>query len=101
MVMVRFILPNNLERSLEVKPGTRLVSAGYSLGLDEIGFGDCGGNCTCGTCHVRVLKGGFPPAAADELAVMETFPKLYKESRLACQLRVTEAMDAVDVEWRP
>lgn len=99
MARVTYMLPGGLSREAEVKPGYRVVSGAFALQLDEIGFGECGGNMTCGTCHVRVIEGEFEAARPDERQVLETFPKLYKESRLACQLRVHEGSGNIVVEW--
>ena len=101
MATVKFILPNGVEQTTVVKPGYRVVSGAFALGLDEIGFGECGGNCTCGTCHVKVRQGNFGPINSDERGVLETFPKLYAESRLSCQLTVREDTGDVIVEWVP
>lgn len=99
MAKVTFILPNGVSREVEVKPGYRVVSGAFALQLDETGFGECGGNCTCGTCHVRVKEGKFAPPAGDEAAFLDTFPKIYPDSRLACQLTVREDTGNVLVEW--
>lgn len=96
---VTFVLPGGVEKQAALQAGQRVVSAGFALGLDEIGFGDCGGNAICGTCHVRVVEGSFAPPQGDELAVLDTFPKLYPNSRLACQLRVTAETGPIKVEW--
>lgn len=99
MSTVTFVLPNGVRKVVDVKPGYRVVSGAFALGLDEIGFGECGGNCTCGTCHVRVREGVFAPVQGDEEAVLDTFSKIYPDSRLACQLTVREDTGDVTVEW--
>lgn len=86
-------------RQTTLKAGQRLLFAGYGLGFEELGFGDCGGNMVCGSCHVRVIKGSFAPPKPDEQDVLAVFPKLYPESRLACQLRVTDENQEIEVEW--
>lgn len=99
MAKVTFILPNGVSRVTEVGVGSRLVSGAFALGLDDAGFGECGGNCCCGTCHVRVKQGRFLPPAADEQAVLDTFPRVFPDSRLACQLTVREDTGDVLAEW--
>lgn len=78
--------------------GLHAVLAGFSVGLDARGFGDCGGNCTCGTCHVRVIRGAFDEMRRDEQELLDLLPKTYPNSRLACQLKVREDCE---LEWQP
>ncbi|PZP39168.1 MAG: ferredoxin [Pseudomonas fluorescens] len=86
------------ERTYESNVPTNMnVLIGATMsGLDELGFGDCGGNLVCATCHVRVKSGTFPAMKSDEEFMLETLPSVFADSRLACQLKVQE--DCV-VEW--
>ena len=81
-----------------LQPGQRVLSAGYMLGYDEIGFGECGGSCICSTCHVRLLQGVFSSPEAGEVALLDTVPVTHADSRLACQLVVSD-QPLVEVEW--
>ena len=80
----------------EVASGLNVLIGAWNVGLDEIGFGDCGGNLVCASCHVRVKNGTFNDMKPDERYMLETLPRTFPESRLACQLRV--AGDC-EVEW--
>ncbi len=57
----------------------------------------CGGMALCATCHVEVLEGedrlGEPNDA--ELDMLDTLPNATANSRLACQLRLTEDMNGM------
>ncbi len=55
----------------------------------------CGGMALCATCHVEVLEGGegLPPLNDAELDMLDTLPDAGSTSRLACQLRLSEAME--------
>lgn len=55
----------------------------------------CGGMALCATCHVEVLEGGegLPPLSDAELDMLDTLPDAGSGSRLACQLRLSEAME--------
>lgn len=97
-VMVR-ITHGTEVHEVAMEPGWRVLSAGYKAGLDEKGFGDCGGNCSCGTCHVRVKTGTFPSMGREEEFFMNTFPRIYADSRLGCQLVLRADQDLVEVEW--
>lgn len=80
----------------QVANGLNVLIGAWNVGLDVMGFGDCGGNLVCASCHVRVKSGTFAPMKPDEQYAMETLAQVWADSRLACQLRVT---DDCDVEW--
>lgn len=54
----------------------------------------CGGMALCATCHVQVLQGDdlLPQPSDMELDMLDTLPNATSHSRLACQLRISEAM---------
>ena len=55
--------------------------------------GECGGDMTCGTCHVYVDSrpdGYDVEASADEIDMLEVVERPTSASRLACQLPVTD-----------
>jgi ferredoxin len=57
----------------------------------------CGGLALCATCHVQVLRGfdDLPPAGHEEMDMLDTLHDAGFESRLACQIRITEAMNGM------
>lgn len=63
---------------------------------------DCGGLMTCGTCHVYVRQpwaSQLPPPASDESAMLDfTSEPRRPNSRLSCQIVLTEAMDGLTVD---
>lgn len=79
-----------------VPVGMSVLIGASMVGLDERGFGDCGGNLVCATCHVRVKSGTFSAMKPDEALMLGTLPQAYADSRLGCQLRVS---DDCAVEW--
>ena len=63
--------------------------------------GDCGGCCCCATCHVYVdkrwmSKTGRP--SLEEEALLKLNEERALNSRLACQLELTEELDGLTVE---
>lgn len=89
------------ERSLQGKPGETLMQvavANNARGIEA----DCGGLATCATCHVYVREpfaALLPPPQDDELAMLEfTAAQRRPNSRLSCQLTLTEAMDGLAVD---
>ncbi len=51
----------------------------------------------CATCHVQVLKGleKLPEAGNDEMDMLDTLPDANFDSRLACQIRMTERLNGM------
>ncbi len=88
------------EKTIELAAGERLLKGIYKLGLDELGMGECGGNCVCCTCHVYVTEGleSFPPASEEEETMLDTAFNLQPNSRLACQLVVQAEQETITVQ---
>ena len=57
----------------------------------------CGGIALCATCHVQVLKGleELPIAGNDEMDMLDTLHDAGFDSRLACQIRITENLNGM------
>ena len=63
-------------------------------------IGECGGNTACGTCHVLVVDrwlGATGAVGRDEADMLDFVAKRAPNSRLACQIRLTPAMDGLIV----
>lgn len=60
----------------------------------------CGGMALCATCHVEVLFGGenLPEPEDQELDMLDTLPDSDDNSRLACQLRLTDMNNGLTVK---
>lgn len=59
----------------------------------------CGGMALCATCCVDVIEGeeNLHEMSDDEYAMLDTLPDVLPNSRLACQLQLTPAMDGLKV----
>lgn len=60
---------------------------------------DCGGACSCATCHVYVspawrARAGEPGVL--EADMLETVDNLAEGSRLSCQILLTEELDGIE-----
>ena len=63
-------------------------------------IGQCGGGCTCCTCHCYVVGdwyGLLPVPERDELELLEFAIDPGPTSRLSCQIVVTEKLDGLTV----
>ncbi|MBI3462568.1 MAG: 2Fe-2S iron-sulfur cluster binding domain-containing protein [Planctomycetes bacterium] len=69
MVRVTFVEPGGAARSEELPEGWTLMQAAVARGVEGI-VADCGGSCSCGTCHVYVDPADLarlPPPDTTEL----------------------------------
>lgn len=63
--------------------------------------GDCGGVCSCATCHVHVAPAYYEKLEAPseiESDMLEFDDNVNEYSRLCCQIPVTDAVDGITVE---
>lgn len=86
-----------VDQSVDAEPS--LMEVATLLGVPGID-GDCGGTCACGTCHVIVdpaWAARVGPASAEEVSLLNNTPEREATSRLACQIRLSEAFDGLVV----
>ncbi|CDF79813.1 2Fe-2S ferredoxin [Formosa agariphila KMM 3901] len=60
--------------------------------------GNCGGVCSCATCHVHVSPEDWEKTGAPselESDMLEFDDNVSEYSRLSCQIKVSEALDGV------
>lgn len=86
-------------RCVEVRAGQSLMRSMKDAGVDIEAA--CEGSLACGTCLVEVDAAWFdklPPATADEEAMLGWLDGRQPTSRLACQIRASEALDGIRLE---
>ena len=99
MINITFIEHDGTARSIEARPGSSVMLAAITNGVSGIDA-DCGGSCSCATCHVFVNEewlskvGEISPI---EEAMLSLSPDRQENSRLACQIPVTEDLDGLVV----
>ncbi|WP_322973713.1 2Fe-2S iron-sulfur cluster-binding protein [Actinacidiphila yanglinensis] len=99
-----YIASSGDEYAVEAAAGDTVMAAAVRSGVPGI-VAECGGNCSCATCHVWVdeafapLTGTVGEAEEDllDMAVSERRPT----SRLSCQIRITGELDGLTVEIPP
>lgn len=99
MTKVTFIEFNGQEHVVSATPGHSLMETAKKNNVPGIDA-DCGGNCSCGTCHVFVdpeWVSRLAPRAQIEISTMEFVEDTKPNSRLSCQIKVTEALDGLVV----
>lgn len=87
------------EREIEALRGVTLMEAIRDNGFDEL-LALCGGCCSCATCHVHVdpaYADKLPPVSADEDDLLDSSDTRDANSRLSCQIPVTDELDGMKV----
>ena len=100
MVQVTFIQPDGQSETFESKPGDTLMDVALDNGVAGI-KAQCGGGCTCCTCHCWVAVPWFealPEPHKDELDMLEYAWGRAAGSRLACQVPLSSELDGIQVE---
>jgi len=65
---------------------------------------DCGGACSCATCHIHVNRdwlSRLPAMSEAEFAMLELTEGVDDCSRLSCQIPVSPALDGLPLEIAP
>lgn len=87
------------EREIDALRGVTLMEAIRDNGFDEL-LALCGGCCSCATCHVHVdpaYADKLPPVSADEDDLLDSSDTRDANSRLSCQIPVTDELDGMKV----
>lgn len=103
MIEVKVTLRDGETRTLAARPGLSLMEVIRDSGIDDI-LAICGGCCACATCHVHVDPGAvdsLPARGPDEVDLLETSDSFQANSRLSCQIRISEALNGLSVTIAP
>lgn len=96
MPQVTFTEPDGTVVQIEANPGDSVMETAVRNGVKGI-VAECGGSLSCATCHVFVSKddlAGIPAMEEMEDEMLwGTAVDREDNSRLCCQIRVTEATD--------
>lgn len=99
MVKIHFIEHNGTERTVEAEAGESVMLAAINNGVPGIDA-DCGGACACATCHVYVDEQWLDkvgPVTDCEDGMLSVSSDRQENSRLSCQIEVTEELDGLVV----
>lgn len=97
MPKVTYVAHDGATHTVEAESGTSAMTAAIHNGIAGI-LGDCGGSCSCCTCHVYVptewrdAVGAAGPGEYDLLSIRDD---VAENSRLACQITLTPALDGL------
>jgi len=100
MTKIIYVEPHGLERVVDVPVGWTVMQGAVTNGVDGI-EAECGGSCSCGTCHVYIVEADLArlPAPDDNEAAMLDLvaAEVKPNSRLGCQIKVTADLDGMIV----
>ncbi|MDE2361687.1 MAG: 2Fe-2S iron-sulfur cluster binding domain-containing protein [Hyphomicrobiales bacterium] len=99
MSKVTYIQYDGVERVVDVPNGVSVMRGAVDNGVSGID-GDCGGECACATCHVYVDDAWLAKTGARtemEQSMLEFADATKENSRLGCQIKMTEDLSGLVV----
>ena len=99
MPKIVFTEPGGARREIDAPLGITLMEAARQQGVRGV-VAQCGGACACATCHVYVdeewrEKAGGPSPMEEDM--LDFGYDVRPNSRLSCQIKVTDALDGLRV----
>lgn len=99
MAKITYIEFDGTSHEVDVPPGWSVMEGAINNNIPGI-EAECGGACSCATCHVYVDPAWVEKTGAAEdieNGMLECAFELQKTSRLSCQIEVDESLDGLVV----
>jgi 2Fe-2S ferredoxin len=99
MAKITYIEHSGAEHTVDVKTGLSVMEGAIKNNVPGIDA-DCGGACACATCHVYVdpaFEGKTGEKSAMEESMLDFAENVEPNSRLSCQIKVTDELDGLIV----
>jgi 2Fe-2S ferredoxin len=99
MPKITYIDSSGNQKTIEVEIGLTVMEGAIQNNVTGIDA-DCGGGMSCATCHVYVKEewlNKLPKAEDAEQDMIDMAFQPQKNSRLSCQITVTENLDGLTV----
>lgn len=99
MAKITFVQPDGSRQEVEARDGQSVMEAATGSLVRGI-VGECGGSCSCATCHVYVDEDWYdklPEKDEMEAAMLEGAVEPGPLSRLSCQIKASGAIDGLVV----
>ena len=99
MTKINYITHNNETHTIEVQNGLTVMEGAVQNDIPGIDA-DCGGGMACATCHVYVKEewlNKIPKKQDGEEDMLDMAFEPKKNSRLSCQITVTQELDGLEV----
>ena len=99
MAKITYIEHDGTEHAIDVKTGLSVMEGAVKNNIPGIDA-DCGGACACATCHVYVREDWLEKTgtrSAMEESMLDFAEGVQDNSRLSCQIKVSDALDGLVV----
>lgn len=99
MATITFVENDGTAHDVDLVDGESLMTLATDNGVPGID-GDCGGEASCGTCHVIVDDEWIATTGTRsevERQMIEMSPECAPNSRLSCQLKARQDLDGLKV----
>lgn len=99
MPKVVYVLPDGNTKEIDVPVGQSVMDGSVRNNLPGI-VAECGGSCSCATCHVHLDEqwwDSFDEPSEEENEMLEFAEGVQSNSRLSCQLIVSDECDGVQI----
>ena len=103
MPLITYVDPAGSRHDLDVAAGSTVMEGAIDNNVPGI-VAECGGACACATCHVYVdaaWLGRLEPVSDMEDAMLDSALSRQPNSRLSCQIEVTDELDGLLVNVAP
>ncbi|GIK34034.1 MAG: ferredoxin [Gammaproteobacteria bacterium] len=100
MPKVIYVDSEGQRREVEVPVGSTVMEGAIDNDVSGI-VAECGGACACATCHAYVADdwlAKLPPPSDMEDTMLESARERRPNSRLTCQIELTDALDGLEVQ---
>jgi ferredoxin, 2Fe-2S len=97
MPKITFIEHDGTVHEIDAEIGSTVMESAMRGGVTSI-VAECGGSCTCSTCHVYVdeaWRDKLPAPSSEEEDQLDFAFDLQPNSRLSCQIKVTAEIDGL------
>jgi len=97
MIEITFTEADGTVRLVATEASGTLMNAALAGGVKGI-LAECGGTCSCGTCHVHVdpeWSTRLPPPAGDEEDMLSLSDQRSDHSRLSCQIALSACLNGL------
>ena len=100
MAKITFVDHTGESRSVEAESGSTVMEAAIRNAIPGI-EAECGGACACATCHVYIDEAwaaivGSPTPMEEDM--LDFGYDVKPNSRLSCQIKITDALDGLVVK---
>jgi 2Fe-2S ferredoxin len=99
MPKVIYVEPDGTVREIQARSGATVMETAVDNDVQGI-VAECGGACSCATCHVYVDEewvDKLTPPEPQEDGMLDCVIDRQPNSRLSCQIELTEELDGLRV----